>query len=57
MKSTTELREYSNPEVTKVHMDNEISLTLSSDDDENTNAGSSKIIAPIKQDPFKTNLA
>jgi len=54
MKSTIELREYSSPEVTKIQMDNEISLTLDSPTGE---PWGSKLIVPQKDDPFKANLA
>ncbi len=54
MKSTLELREYSSPEIIKIQMDNEISLTL---DSPATEPWGTKLIAPQKEDPFKTNLA
>jgi len=53
MKSTKELREYSSPEITRIQMDNEISLTLDSPAGEPWGA---KLIVPQKEDPFKTHL-
>jgi len=54
MKTTTELREYCSPEILKIEMDNEISLTLDSPAIE---PWGTKLIVPEKEDPFKTNLA
>lgn len=55
MKTILELREYRSPEVTKIQMDNEISLTMASTPP--SEPWGSKLIAPQKEDPFKTNLA
>lgn len=54
MKSTKKLREYRSPEVFRIQLDNEISLTLDSPAGE---PWGSKLIVPQKEDPFKTNLA
>lgn len=51
---TKELKKYDSPEIVKIEMDNEISLTLDSPPVE---PWGSKLITPQKEDPFKTNLA
>jgi len=54
MKSTIKLQEYRSPEVFRIQLDNEISLTLDSPAIE---PWGTKLVVPEKEDPFKTNLA
>lgn len=55
MNKTCELKKYKSPEIAKIQMDKDISLILASAP--TGEPWGSKLIAPQREDPFKTNLA